>query len=90
MEALADVLGLLGAFCLSLCALPQALLVVRAGNAKGLSSGMLWLWFVGEVCFFAYVPLKIGWDLPLLLNYVFNLACLVVLLRYKLWPRKPS
>jgi uncharacterized protein with PQ loop repeat len=80
-----NVIGWLGSICFSICAIPQAVLSIKQGHSDGTSSLFLGLWLLGEVCTIAYVLPKL--DYPLLVNYIGNLACLLVILRYKIRPR---
>lgn len=75
-------LGYLGSFCFSVCVLPQVMLVAKQGHARGTSRLFLWLWAVGELSMMLYVPLKHGWDWPLMLNYLLNFAFLCVIMKY--------
>lgn len=83
-----EILGWLGSICFALSAFPQALLAFRQGHSNGVASSMLALWLVGEVCTLIYVLPK--GDLPLLFNYLTNLSLLLVIIRYKVWPRTKS
>jgi len=58
----------------------------KQGHGRGLDWFFLWAWLIGELCMIVYVLPK--WDWPLLINYLFNLACLLVIFRYKIWERK--
>jgi uncharacterized protein with PQ loop repeat len=80
-----ELVGWFGAICFAICAAPQAWLCYRQGHAMGLSHLLLGLWVTGEACSFIYV-LPLG-KLPLLFNYAANLALLMVILRYKWFPR---
>jgi uncharacterized protein with PQ loop repeat len=83
-----EALGYIGGLCLALCGVPLAWATLRAGHAKGLDLGFLLLWFFGEVLTIIYILPK--QDYPLLLNYGLNLTLLIIILRYKLWPRKQN
>jgi uncharacterized protein with PQ loop repeat len=80
-----EMIGWIGAICFAVCAAPQAWLCYQQGHADGLSKLLLGLWVTGEACSFIYV-LPLG-KLPLLFNYAANLALLMVILRYKIFPR---
>jgi hypothetical protein len=82
-----EIVGWLGAAGLSLCAVPQAHHCWRLGHARGLSMPFLLMWCGGEVAMSIYVAADHGASAPLMLNYLFNLAMIGVMLRYKLWPR---
>ena len=75
----------LGAFCLALCALPQAIKTMGEGRCPSISLGFLLLWWLGEICLGAYAyHLQ---DTTLLVNYVSNFVLTTIILRYKLLPR---
>ena len=76
-----EVVGWVGAICFSICALPQAYKTWKIKHADDLSALFLWLWTIGEVCMLVYVWPRQDW--PLIVNYVFNLVCLIVILYYK-------
>lgn len=77
-----EAIGILGAFCFAVCAVPQAWQCWRDGHARGLSWSFLALWLVGEMATLAYVVIQHA-DPILLVNYAANLAALLVILRYK-------
>ena len=73
--------GWLSTLCFSLCALPQVYKSIRDQHSNGISWGLLILWFLGECFATVYVfPKK---DLPLLVNYFFNMLFIAVIIRYK-------
>jgi uncharacterized protein with PQ loop repeat len=76
----------IGAFFLALCGLPQAALCWKNGNARGMDPYFLAMWLMGELLMFAYVVYLGDW--PLTVNYGLNLVVLLVIWRYKIWPRK--
>ncbi len=80
------VISWLGSFGFAVCAIPQVISTWRAGHARELSWGFLLLWLLGEVCTFAYVLHEID-SPPLIVNYVINGLCLLILIWYKLRPR---
>jgi len=80
-----ETLGWLGSWLLALCAIPAAYKCWYDGHARGLSSTSLIMWFAGEVMTLLYVLPK--QDFPLMLNYASNIALLLVIFYYKLWPR---
>jgi len=83
-----EVIGYVGGFLFAFCGLPQAYLCYKDGHAKGVSSGLLWMWLSGEVLVQAYVILKHGFDMPLLINYWVNTVFVSVIIKYKYWERK--
>jgi len=70
---------------LGLCALPQAIASYRTKDSSGISFLFLLLWLGGEVLTLLYI-VGTSMQLPLIANYLFNILCLIVILRY--W-RKP-
>ena len=83
--------GWVGSFLFCFCGVPQAWASYRDGHARGMSHGFLWMWCFGEVCTLWYVAAlnaSRGATAPLLTNYVLNLAFLLVIIRYKYWPRR--
>lgn len=74
-----DVVGLVGSICFAICGVPAAL---DAWRRKGCCYpwSFLLLWLVGEVLTSAYVLYLGNWIL--MINYVVNLICLLVIIRY--------
>lgn len=81
-----DSLGWLGSLMLAVCAVPQAWSSWRLGHSKGLSSGMLWLWGMGDLLMLIDTIDKNY--IPLIVNYGFNLVLITIIVRYKMFPRK--
>lgn len=81
-----DAIGWMGSMLFALCGLPQAIQSYKQKHSDGLTWMFLLMWFFGEVFTFAYVLPKM--DYPLLANYVVNFAFLIVIMFYKLFPRK--
>jgi len=79
-------LGWIGSILLAFCGLPQCIDSIKSGNSKGLNWGFLLMWFFGEIFTFYYVANNI--DLPLILNYGANIIFLIIIIKYKFWPRK--
>lgn len=84
--AIVVLMGLIGSICLAICGVPQAYMSYKQGHSEGISLGFLLLWTIGEIFTIIYIIPKA--DLPLLLNYSFNLIFLSVIWRYRLCPRK--
>lgn len=81
-----EAIGWIGGFMLATCVVPQVLQCWRDGHSNGLNAIMLWMWGLGEVCMTIYV-LPTG-KIPLIANYVVNFALLMVIVYYKVFPRK--
>jgi hypothetical protein len=80
-----DVYGWIGGLLLAVCAIPQAILSYKKGNAEGVSVIMLLLWLLGEICTLIYVSPKKDW--PLIINYSANIVCIGIICWYKFFPR---
>jgi uncharacterized protein with PQ loop repeat len=84
------IIGWLGSFFFSICAMPQAYECWVNGNANGLSSMFLASWTLGEILTMAYViheQSRTGANMwPLLANYTFNLLGLFVIIYFKVFP----
>lgn len=81
-----EIFGWIGSILFAVCGLPQALQSYRDGNSDGLNWFFLLAWFFGEIFTMVYILPK--GDIPLISNYVINICFLVVILRYKMVPRK--
>jgi uncharacterized protein with PQ loop repeat len=77
-----EFVGWLGSLCFAVCALPQVIQTVKEKNADGISHGLFWLWFFGEIFTIIYVWFD-KYSLPLIVNYVFNLILLSIIGYYK-------
>lgn len=76
-----EFIGWIGAVMLGLCALPQAIASWRNKDSSGISFLFLLLWLGGEVFTLVYI-INTTQQLPLMANYLFNILCLIVILRY--------
>lgn len=83
-----ELIGWSGGILFAVCAVPQAIKSYKDGEADSLSTLTLWMWFLGELFMTIYVLGKVGFNGPLLLNYIFNLICVCIILRYKHKPRR--
>jgi uncharacterized protein with PQ loop repeat len=81
-----ELIGYIGSIMLAFCGLPQAIESFKTKSSEGLTWGFLALWFFGEILTFAYVLPKM--DLPLLINYSANIIFLLIILYYKVNPKK--
>ena len=82
-----EIIGYIGAFCLSVCTIPQAIKCFFEKHAHGLSWMFLILWLVGEIAMMYFTVVTVGWFNPLIFNYVGNMILLVLILKYKIWPQ---
>jgi uncharacterized protein with PQ loop repeat len=81
-----EVVGWLGAILFALCAVPQALISYKQGHSNGLSGWFLGMWLLGEILSLIYCIVVVK-SIPILFNYSFSLLCLLIIGRYKIWPR---
>lgn len=81
-----ELLGYFGSIILVFATLPQVIKCIKDGNSQGLSAGTLWLWALGMLLLLLYVILTVG-SISLLLNYLANLIFMLVMLKYKYFPR---
>jgi len=82
-----NLLGLVGTLAFALSALPQAWKCWRDGHARGVSAGLIALWFTGEICSAIYVLGAVSPKALLLVNYCFNALTVGVIAWYKVRPR---
>jgi uncharacterized protein with PQ loop repeat len=82
------VIGWIGSICFAACGVPQVVQCVRQGHARGLSPVFLMLWLIGEVCYVAAILMEFGWVGWMMVNYLINLLCLVIICWYRIWPTK--
>lgn len=71
------VFGWLATICFTICAVPEAISAVTVGSS-GVPWSMLLLWGLGEIFAIVYITPKKDW--PLLVNYVFNLICILTII----------
>jgi uncharacterized protein with PQ loop repeat len=81
-----EFLGWFGSILLAFCGLPQAIESYKTKNSDGLTWGFLFMWLSGELFTFAYVLPKL--DLPLIFNYSANIIFLIIIVYYKIKPKK--
>jgi uncharacterized protein with PQ loop repeat len=84
-----ELVGWLGAIMLGICALPQAIQSYRTRSSKGVSLLFLLLWGGGEILTLIYIG-GTTMQLPLILNYIFNLICLAVIIYFWVFPASSS
>lgn len=83
-----ETIGWVGNILFSFCGLPQAYKSYKDGHSRGISSLLLWMWGIGEVLTLVYVFLKHGLDLPLTTNYFMNIIFILIISKYKIFPRR--
>lgn len=74
-------IGLIGSLLLTFSALPELIRTIKDGKCH-MGWGFLLMWLIGEIfCVFYGFDLK---ELPLILNYTFNLGVAFTMIFYKL------
>lgn len=81
-----ETIGWIGSLLLAFCGLPQAWESWKTKSSAGLTWGFIGMWFMGELCTFAYIIPKMDW--PLLFNYSANIIFLIIIIYYKIRPGK--
>lgn len=81
-----DFIGWLANMFFATATIPQAVKSIKQGHARGVSVGLLWLSFIGEILAIIYHLAK-GLPLPLLINYSVNTVSLLVILYYRYFGR---
>lgn len=85
-----ETVGYIGAGLLALCALPQMIMTLKDGHARGISSLFLLSWYIGEILMFYFLVMTSNERGPLFYNYLINVIMLTVIVKYKYWERKPK
>lgn len=83
-----ELIGWIGSILLGGCAVPQAFSCIRQGHSNGLAHLFLWMWAIGEILTLIYILSFDKVSMPLVANYLINLTTLIVMIKYKYWPRK--
>ena len=81
------ILGWVGSMLLAICAIPQAYKSLTERKTSGISSSFLWMWFIGEWFALIYV-FNENYSLPLIMNYVANIAFIAVIMWFYYFPKK--
>ena len=84
-----EVIGWVSNTLFAAAAVPQAWHSYKQGHSHGLTWGLLLMWFFGELGAIVFAFAK---DIPIQLtvNYFFNFIMLLIIIRYKIWERKPD
>lgn len=81
-----ETIGWIGSILLAFCGLPQAIESWKTKNSDGLTWGLLLMWFWGEIFTIIYIIPK--WHWPLIFNYTANIIFLLIIIYYKINPRR--
>jgi len=77
-----EVIALIGSTMLAVCAAPAAWEAIKTKQCF-VNKWMLHLWMIGEVLCLGYAIEIGGPMLPLILNYSFNIVCLIPMIYYR-------
>ena len=74
-------IGLIGSLFLTFCAVPEIIRTIKDKECH-LGWGFLMMWFIGEIfCIFYGFQLA---EIPLIINYSFNLLVVTIMVFYKI------
>jgi len=82
-----ELIGWVGSFLLTFCAVPMAWQSYKEGHTNGVNMPFLQMWFWGEILTLIYVLSQPELLYPLIANYAFNIVLIVIILKYKIYPR---
>ena len=85
---LTTIIGLVGSLLLALCGLPEALSARKKGRCD-VGYGFLCMWLLGEILVLLYNHM-LHQDMWLYINYLLNICFIVIMLRYKVFPRREN
>jgi uncharacterized protein with PQ loop repeat len=85
MCILLNSLGVLATLILGFSSVPQVILIIKQGHARGISLASVLLQILGFVLLCIYVYIKHGWDLWLHGEYLIALMMACTILRYKIY-----
>jgi uncharacterized protein with PQ loop repeat len=81
-----SIIGYLAMFCLMTASIPQAVKSVKEGHSKGMAGGYIILLLSGFSLMTTYLFLTKP-IIPVVVNYICNIAMMLVIGYYKLFPR---
>jgi len=82
-----EFVGWFGGLLLTFCGVPMALQSYKEGHSKGINMLFLQMWLWGEIALLVYILFQPILMLPLLVNYLFNIILVLIILKYKIYPR---
>lgn len=85
MDSLIQFLGWIGGSAYAIFAVPQAVSVIRKGNARGLNLLFILLTFAGSVLSLSYAIVHMAG--PLIFNFGLNAIVFLIFLKYKFFER---
>lgn len=88
MNELFNALGVAGAVIVTYSNLPQIVLFVRQGHAKGISVSSTWIGFLGVALRTIFLVHTVGLNFIVLVPYFFSLLCIIITIYYLTFPRE--
>jgi uncharacterized protein with PQ loop repeat len=82
-----EFIGYTASVLFSICALPLVYEAIKQKRSN-INTLFLFIWLLAELLMTVYVLFKHGLDIPLLLNYSCNIICLLIISKYKFFPKK--
>lgn len=84
-----EFIGWIGSMLFAFCGLPQAIHAFKHKHADGMTWSFIMMWLWGEIFTLLYISSKQD-VLPLLTNYILNVIFLLVILWFKIFPKRIS
>lgn len=75
-----ELLGYFYVGCFLICYVPQIYKLYITKETAGISPWMFWLSIAGYGALFMYMPFKIGWQLPIIINSIVGASCSIAVL----------
>ena len=85
-QEMSSLFGWIASLCFFVCGVPQAVKCFKEKSAKGMSSGTLFFYLTGELSLMTSNLSMTEYNIPLLTSTAFNILCLLVVVRYKVFP----
>ena len=76
-----ETIGYIGSIFLTVNAIPEVIRTIKDSRCH-IGWPMLMLWFFGEVFMTTYAIML--WNIPLMMNYIFNFVVVIIMLSYKI------
>lgn len=82
-----EMVGWIGSMLFAFCGLPQAIHAFRHKNSDGMTWSFIMMWLWGEIFTLIYISSKQD-VVPLLANYILNVVFLLVIVWFKIFPKR--
>lgn len=87
MQAITIILGIIATICFASSGLPQAIKSFRDGHSNGIANWSILLCVLRGISILLYIISLNKIDYLLLINYICNLGTILIVAKYKIWPR---